>query len=196
MVHAYHKNLENPGTYATKLNKILTANNLPNLIIPDPSETSNTVIEDEQESQAIALAKDPVTLPRRKKSTSKAGRETESDMSDAEYREHENAEETIEAKAIDLQLYTTEEKKWPAKTFTLKSLVNDLQSNKYKFTYKDSRLTKEQIYDMLLNNKIILRGCWNEIKGDELRKIRSGLTKDRSPAERRDPRVRKLSDNV
>ena len=44
MVHTHYRNLENPGTYANELNRILRANNLLNINIPEsqtPAKFSN-----------------------------------------------------------------------------------------------------------------------------------------------------------
>ncbi len=35
VAHAHYRNLENPGTYGEKLYIVLTANGLPNIVIPD-----------------------------------------------------------------------------------------------------------------------------------------------------------------
>ncbi len=43
VAHAHYKNLEKPGTYGEELNKVLTANNLPNIVIPEcPRSEKNT----------------------------------------------------------------------------------------------------------------------------------------------------------
>lgn len=39
VAHAQCKNREKPGTYAYELNKVLKANNLPNIIIPEDTDT-------------------------------------------------------------------------------------------------------------------------------------------------------------
>ena len=52
-------------------------------------------------------------------------------------------------------------------------------------------IDEEEVYNMILTNKIILRGSWNTINDVEFRKMRSGLLKDRSPVGRGDPRTKK-----
>ena len=54
VAHAHYKNLENPGTYGEELNKILTANNLPNIIIPECPNSSRVFTTQSQEPQPQA----------------------------------------------------------------------------------------------------------------------------------------------
>lgn len=68
VAHVHYKNLENPGNYSVELNKMLTVNNLPNIIIPDCLNTDNILTEaTQQETQAQTSVKGSVTLPPTKK---------------------------------------------------------------------------------------------------------------------------------
>ena len=80
VTHAHYRNQENPGTYSEELNKILTANKLPNVIIPD-CPNSNKIFTLYSETQAQASK--PETMPGAKtRSTSKSN--LQSDTSDVE----------------------------------------------------------------------------------------------------------------
>ncbi len=185
VAHAHYRNLENPGTYGEELNRILTANNLPNITIPDCPNSSRVLTPQMQEPQAQALK--PETIPRSKSRRRSLSRQkVQSDISDAEQEKLVTEKDVVEAKDLGLKLYTTNEKGCPKENFTVRD-------NKYKFTYEDNMLDDEEIYNLILSNKIILKGCWNKIEIDEYRKIRSGLVKGRSPPGRRDPRVKKPS---
>lgn len=49
IVHSHYRNIENPDIYSQEPYKILTANNLPNIIIPDEPKSSKIFISTPQE---------------------------------------------------------------------------------------------------------------------------------------------------
>ncbi len=49
VAHAHYKNLENPGSNRTVLNKILAANNLPTIVIPECPDSTKIYKEQQQQ---------------------------------------------------------------------------------------------------------------------------------------------------
>ncbi len=184
--HAHYANIANPGTYSDELNKVLTANNLPNIIIPNFNQSQQ---QSHTPSQVQAV---PAAQPRSRGvpiKTQRAQNETE-----VEKTQQETVKDILEADEIGLHIYTTKEQGWPKGDFTIDKLVYNLRNNKYKFTYDDYSLDDEKLFNLMLTNKIKYKDdCWQKIERDEFRKIRSGLNKERSPIGGRDPRLHKLS---
>ena len=54
VVHAQNKDQKNPGTYKAELNKVLKANKLPTIIIPDEPEDNNESSRTETVKGAMA----------------------------------------------------------------------------------------------------------------------------------------------
>ncbi len=194
VAHAHHKNIENPGCYEEELNKILALNNLPNIKVPnDTNSRKNTSSRNAQATRTNQIA------PETKLRKSKGGKDTAEQGkidSEAINKVLEEMEEEIlpkEAKEIGLQFYTTEEKGWPQKNFTIETLITGIQNNKFKFTYTDNKFTEEQVLNMIKGGEFLLRECWNQVEKDTFRKIRSGIIQERSPINERDPRHRRTS---
>ena len=100
------------------------------------------------------------------------------------------------AKDIGLKLFTTEEKGWPQKThFGYKDLKDGLVNKTYKWTFDDTNYSEEEVFEAIVEGNIRLIDCWHAIDKGIFRKLRSGCTKERSPLQQRDPRMRKLSDS-
>ncbi len=62
--HAQNKNQQKPGTYATQFNKTLKANNPPNIIIPEDTDTNISNLSHEQDVGTTGLVpsvSEPVT---------------------------------------------------------------------------------------------------------------------------------------
>ncbi len=109
MAHAHYRNPENPGTYGEELNRILTANNFPNIIIPNCPNSSRVFTPQIQEQQA--QAPEPETMSRSKKRRSSINKQkVQSDTSGIEQEKHVTEKDVVEVKDLGLQLYTTNEK--------------------------------------------------------------------------------------
>ncbi len=166
VAHAQNENQKKPSTYKYELNKVLKANNLPTIIIPDEVEAVGATATDETE---ILLKTKQVTpkLPRQNSSVCK-----------------------LDSKDLGLQFYTTKDRGWP-KTLPNAELVTGIQNKKYKWKYTDEKYTEEQILKKIGRGEIILSStsCWISVDIDEYRKIRCGLV--RSPQKDRDPRLSK-----
>ncbi len=191
VAHAHYANLSNPGTYSQELNKVLTANNLPNIIIP--YSVNLNINPNTQKShtgpQAQAM---PYPKPRSIGKSNDA-QNTQSDENEERKKETEG-EDVLDSTEIGLHVYTTKEQGWPKANFTIDKLVHNLRNNKFKFTYDDYSMDDERLFTLMLTNKIVYKDeCWQTIEKDEFRKLRSGLNKDRSPIANRDPRIHKPS---
>ncbi len=192
VAHAHYQNIAKPGCYAEELNKILKANNLPTIVIPDTPDSQNMYTNaTEQEIQNTTNA--PQVKPRKERLVR---RESVGNLRDEGAvantdTETEERDETIKARDIGLKFYTNEERSWPKNKFTRNDLKEGILSNKYKFTYEDSTWTEEQIFDGIFERQIILQDCWMTVENDVFRKIRSGCSKERSPPEHKEHRIRK-----
>ncbi len=202
VAHAHNRNLENPGSYVEELNKILAANNLPNIITPDcpKSDTILTVkpgqrkqktddvltTETQKESEEQTVKQKPRIRNRKSRKDSNS-KQTESETSDAE---NENAPKGIDsdiktAKEVGLNLYTPQERGWPEKEFTVESLVTGLRKNTYKYTNDNKNYNDEEVLQMILTGNVKLKNCWNTAENDQFRKITPGQLQERSPIEQR-----------
>ncbi len=178
VAHAQSKEQIKPGTYKHELNRVLRANNLPTIIIPDEDDETLTENPEEQVASAMAInenEKEPETHP--KTQTLKRTKSTESLSS-----------KIIDAQDIGLELYTVKERGWP-KNMSTSDLTAGIHSKKYKGRYRGSKYTEEQIMKKLTKNEINLnyKDCWNVVDNEAFRKIRPGINADRSPINR-DPR--------
>ncbi len=208
VAHAHYRNLENPGSYGEELNKILTANNLPNIIIPDcpKSDTLLTVTSDQRKQKADEVmpteiqqepeeqsVKQKLRIRSRKPRKDSTSKQTESETSDVDNENTAKGTDSVTktAKEVGLNLYTPQERGWPEKEFTVESLVTGLRKNTYKYTYDNKNYNEEEVLQMILTGNIKLRNCWHTVENDQFRKIRSGQLQERSPIEQRDPRIRK-----
>ena len=190
--HAHYANLSNPGTYSYELNKALTANNLPNIIIPDSPNPNMNQDEQLSHSQPQAQAVQPKTQPR--STISSMGKQNVKNDNEAGKNQQIKEKDIIESTKIGLHIYTTKEQGWPKEEFTVDTLVHNMRNNKYKYTYEDDSLDDEELFNLMLTNKITYKEeCWQKIDKDAFRKLRSGLKKERSPIGNRDRRLHKPS---
>ena len=192
--HAHYKNIEKPGSYSDELNKILQANNLPSIIVPD-TPNSQDILHITPQTQHTQIKTKTFKI----KKDSKERRDSISKGSDAEGAtgiscETEEIEEVWNAQDIGLKLYTSKERGWPqGKTFGNKDLEDGFKNNIYKWTYDDNTYTEEEIFTAVVQGNIRLKNCWMAVDKDIFRKIRSGCKVERSPIQDRDPRSRKKS---
>ncbi len=179
VAHAQSQNQITPGTYSSELNKVLKANNLPTIIIPE--ESDETIEITQQETEIGATAKETKLLkPKPTQRTPKNIKSSETHK--------------LQAIEIGLEFYTTKERKWPDH-LSIDDLIAGIQRNIYKWTYNDNRYTEEEILRKTSKGEINCDNarCWFSVENDEFRRIRSGLIKERSPIEDRDPRRLKPS---
>ncbi len=180
VAHAQAKNHQNPGTYSYELNKVLKANSLPTIIIPDDSDKTTGSLYTEQSIGAISTDVESVESEIRA-TTPNLSRQSSSESM---------KEKKLDSTAIGLEFYTIREKGWP-KNCTTEDIVKGIQNNKFKFRYTDNKFSEEQILRKTRKGEIKLSNCWFSVEADEYRKIRSGLYQERSPVESRDPRLAK-----
>ncbi len=191
VAHANYKNQERPGTYASELNKVLRANNLPNIIIPEDTylytQQMNLQPDAGATSQAAAQPK-PTTLkpkPSVRKFNNQGALNTSYDSLPTM---------NIDAKDLGLEFYTSKETGW-SENFSTEELVKGIYSNKYEYKFTNKRFTEEQVLKKTQRGEINISDSFSALENYEYRKIRSGLVQERSPIENRDPRLRKASYN-
>ena len=181
VAHAQTKNQEKPGCYSHELNKILTMNNLPNIIIP-------TDDDDEQPLIGATCPEPPISeTPIQEQSLSR-----HSSTSNLSTTTESAPPKKPKAQDLGLHFFTSTGNDWPPKIPTAE-LLKGIKSKKYKWTYTNKKYDEEQILRKIENGEISLTYCFFTVESDEFRKIRPGLIQERSPAESRDPRtVKKL----
>ena len=55
----------------------------------------------------------------------------------------------MDCKDLGLKIYITKEMGWPVENYTVKDLVSDLRSNRYKFTFDEERMDEDNHERML-----------------------------------------------
>ncbi len=193
ILHAHYRNIENPGTYEAELNKVLKLNNLPTIRIPENPDSH----------KILNIPKPPPTAATRKDKTShlpQCSREDEIQVRDDDVVESPEETEkeflpTCTANEFELNFYVSEERGWPKTRFTVTDLVNGINNKIYKWTYTNQSIPEHEMLKMIGDNKVRLKHCWKALEISEFRKLRSGLLQERSPAQNRDPRLRKTSLN-
>ena len=147
---------ENPGSYADELNKILKANNLPSIIIPDSQKIYNITPEQQTEtSTQTPTIKARQDIKERRDSIGKGSvREGATNTAC----EAEEMGKLWKAKDIRLKLYTTKERGWP-QNFGYNDLKEGLQNNSYKWTYEDINYSEEQVLYAVVEGNIKLKEC-------------------------------------
>ncbi len=208
VAHARMKDTDLPGSYETELNKILKLNNLPAIKVPKDTgtditatqaippttnpQTGATAIQAIQTpSTSQAQQQPPKVKPRIERSTN-IERRVSRDNIEEELQEREDIL-PLQASDLGLIFYTTNEKGWPKETFTREDLLREFIGGQFKWTCKTSTYSEREIFQLIRDKKIILDKCWCMVDSDVYRKIRSGITEERSPIGSRDPRIRKLS---
>ena len=184
VAHAQYKEQIKPGTYKYELNRVLKANNLPTIIIPDDEPDTSTDNTQQQKASAMPLnVTDQGAVAQVKTPKLQRIKSTESLSS-----------KFIDAEDIGLELYTTKERGWPRNMSNI-DLTSGIEIKIYKGRYTESKYTEEQIMRKLRRNEINLKNpnCWNTVDNETFRKMRPGLNADRSPITSRDPRRKGLT---
>ncbi len=179
VAHAQTQEQREPGTYKYELNRVLKPNNLPTIIIPDDEKEINTDNTHQQTANALAIN---VAKPQLKTPTLKRISSIES-----------LSGKTIDAVDIGLEIYTVKERGWP-KNMSNTDLTEGIEKKIYKGKYTETKYTEEQIMRKIRWNEINFNNpnCWIIVDNDTFRKIRLGVTADRSPRASRDPRKKKI----
>ena len=173
-----------PGSNKKEFNKILKANNLPSIKFPDeepePTTTEPTPIPTETQEIEGAMATEADKSLQTQIKTRKIIRTKSTESLTGKI---------IEAHEIGLEFYTTKDKGWP-RNISIPDLLTGIQAKRYKWKYTDNKYTEDQIIKKIRRGEINLNrsDCWFAVDLDEYRKIRQGLSVDRSPPENRDPR--------
>ncbi len=136
VAHAQIKNQEKPGSYTNELNKVLKANNLPDIIIPDEAEDNTEQMDDGANGLNTTENLEPIIQKIRISRHSSTGNLSVSQVA--------TPAKKLEACELGLQFYTTKSKGWPS-NFSTEDLINDIRSNKVKWKYTNNKYTEEQI---------------------------------------------------
>ena len=171
------KTKKRPGSYADELNKVLSVNNLPNIIIPEESV--------EQHMGAASLEPVQVQTPKQAQSLSR-----QSSVSNISVSSEAASSKKLKATDLGLKFYTTKTKGWP-QNFSTVELVKGIKSKQQKWTYTNTKYDEEQILHKTEKGEIILTNCFFAVEEDEFRKIKNGLIQERSPVEQRDLRYKR-----
>ncbi len=115
VAHAHYANLSNSGTYSHELNKVLTTNNLPNIIIPYSVNLNISPNTQQSHTGPQAQAK-PYPKPRSKGKSTDA-QNTQSDENEESQKET-GKKDVLDSTEIELHVYTTKEQGWPKANFT------------------------------------------------------------------------------
>ncbi len=209
VAHARMRETDHPGSYETELNKILKLNNLPTIKVPQDTEagitipqvipistTSEARTDQMQRNSAPSSTRVEQQLPKAKPRADKHEKKEKSVSRNVIDEELENLEEQILpllASDIGLTFYTSKDKGWPQEIFTRDILLKGVDKGIYKWTCESGTYTEIELLRRVKDKSIILDRCWSTVEGDVFRKIRSGITEERSPRDPRDPRMRKLS---
>lgn len=208
MMHAHFMNMANPGSYEEELNKILELNNLPTIKVPSnppsasiitrayeaestPEEMevaeSRETAREEQEQEQTATQRQPKKQGRGRKNRETAEEEQEQEEKTVTQRQEKSQgaiakRKKTKAKDIGLTIITPKSTGWPQGLLSKKALMKGLQENKYKYTYKDITITDEELMNLINEDNIDLEDCFKIEEDSIFRKIRSGLTQERSPS--------------
>ena len=182
MAHAQYKNKENPGSYANELNKVLKANNLPSIIIPENHNTQTQRLSKQADTGATCVE------PQLQTQHDTLSRQSSKSELNTSY--ESLPDRKPDSSEYGLEFFTTKDKGWPT-NFNTDDLIKGIQSKMYKWKYTNKKYTEDQILRKTKKGGINLNNSFFAVEEDEFRKIRSGLNQERSPMELRDPRQEK-----
>ncbi len=187
MIHAHIMNLTEPGCYERVLNSTFTANNLPNIKIPEAPDSRKLIKIMTQEEENM---NDDDTNKQTQEKKRNDGTENTKQEQDKVSVQQESEETTIHqrsrnakinSKDIQLKIYTPVSAGWPDH-LSSRVLVTSLNENKFKYTYTDHTIEDTELLNIIETNGITIdRTCWNIVDNDVFRKIRSGLIAEKTP---------------
>lgn len=177
MLHAHFMNMAQPGTYNIEMNKLLKANNLPTVNLPD-NPPSFEIIN-------MAHSKvNKATEPDTNKATNQEQRvenTTEKEEVGATTEKETPSNKELDGKDLGLEIFSKQSEGFPQENFSLKALTKGMLKGTYKWTYSNGRYTEDEILKHLNNNEISLRDCWRIVEDQKFKKIRNGYTQQRTP---------------
>lgn len=180
VAHARSKNQDKPGCYAHELNRVLRANNLSNIIIPDEDRMEEGAVGGDTKAQEPEPKKQRLTL----RNQSSVGDALDDSMT----------RKKMDAGDLGLEFFTTTSNGWPT-NFSTEDLVKGIQNKIFKYTYINKRYSEDQVLRKISKGELILTNCWFAVEENEFRKIVSGLVQERTLSETRDPRLKKNLNN-
>ena len=94
---------------------------------------------------------------------------------------HKPQSKKIPGKDLGVLIVTYKSQGWPKESFDEIQLKQDLENNKYKWSYTNTRYEEEEVYNAIINNEIDLHGCWHQVDDVIYKKLRSGIQKQAKP---------------
>lgn len=171
MLHAHFMNIAQPGSYNLEMNKLLKANNLPQVNLPDNPPSFQIInMAQEKLSDTNSSAQSKETNNEQTNESTTTGGKAEKEV---ETRKETTAEKEFDGKDLGLEIFCKESEPFPTENFRLKALTKGLLKGIYKWTYNNGRYTEDEIVRHLNNNEIRLRDCWRVVEDQRFKKIRN-----------------------
>lgn len=188
---AESRNKNSPGTFALELNNALKANNLPTITVPDEVSSTKQASQHQQQTDIGATGIQPAPTPRND-SISRTSSRNDLNISQESITPKKR---TRDSKEFGLEFFTLNERGWP-EDFSTDKLLRGISNKIYKYQYRNDKYQEEQILKMVKRGEIEISTCFFSVREDHFRKIRSGLIKERSPLQCRDPRLEKRPHHI
>ena len=188
MIHAHIINIAESGSYEKELNCILKANNLPTIKVPSNPPSAKFISK---------LARVEKTQQNEETPQEEADNTTEIDTEEETASQNNPQVKTqqkrrMKGKDLGLIIHTSKSTGWP-QSLAKQELIQGIEQKKYKVTYSENLVEKEEILDLIINDDIDLKECWKVTDDSTFKKIRTGVTKDRTPPARTEIKSRKHS---
>lgn len=187
MLHAHMMNIIQLGSYNVESNRLLKANNLPSVVLPDNPPSQELI----NTSQKVPATQEPtITKPSTSKQNQQAEPEesTEEETSDESETDEGTQSHTetpalkpIKGEDIGLQIYAKQSEPFPKKGLDLKKLTTGMLRGTYKWTYTFDKFREEDVLRHLNNNEISLRDSWVTVEDQVFKNIRNGYKHQQTP---------------
>lgn len=207
MMHTHFKNSKNPGTYEQELNKMLTANNLPTLKVPEDPPSLDILTAINRETEHKETEKEIKGNKRAREEESESDQSNENiNIMEASVLSEETAvackpkttqkvnqslsmervkNKTNPQSGLEIELMIAAKKsEGLPKGLSRKNIIKCIEGKKLKYTYEKDCIEEEDLLKLREKNKIDLTDCFTVIDDAIFDKIRSGLIRKRgSPNE-------------
>lgn len=194
MIHAHFVNMTYLVTYEEELNILFKSNNLPTMKVPKnpPSAEIIAILQESEEfeayEEAVEEMEEPTTYreetePKTQEEVTREEKRTQEPEVSEETRKHTGIRRKRKIKGLDmgLTIYSSQSTGFPTEPISDQHLSKGIQERKYKYTYRDDNVNDEDILRMIEGNTIDLTQCFAIEEDSVFKRIRSGLTEERSP---------------
>ena len=184
MLHAHLMNVIEPGSFEKELNATLKINNLPEIKIPTPPNSSkllSTLAQNEDQERNMEAE---INVPQ-------TNNQEQQQLQQQKVYEEQTVctGRQLASEDIQLQFFTKESNGWP-KDLTITNLSKGIEEEHYKYTYDENTLEPHEVITLMKRGQINLQNCFSIVEDSVFKKIRSGHTKDRTPPSRQTRRSR------